>query len=76
MSLRSLVAARFVRWIFDNPRRTGDSRNQPLRAHRCQTSVMEAGRVAALGHAPVKLAAGESVTVDFGYMRYPLQGLN
>ena len=33
---------------------------------------MEEGRVAALGYAPVKLPKGESVTVDFGYVRSPL----
>ena len=33
---------------------------------------MEEGRVDALGHAPVKLPKGESITVDFGYVRYPL----
>ena len=33
---------------------------------------MEEGRVAALGHAPVKLPKGESITVDFGYVRSPL----
>ena len=35
-------------------------------------SVMEEGRIAALGHAPVKLPKGESITVDFGYVRSPL----
>ena len=35
-------------------------------------SVLEEGRIAALGHAPVKLPAGESITVDFGYVRSPL----
>ncbi len=35
-------------------------------------SVTEAGRIGALGHRPVKLAPGESITVDFGYVRSPL----
>ena len=35
-------------------------------------SVKEEGRVAALGHAPVKLPKGDSITVDFGYVRSPL----
>ncbi len=30
------------------------------------------GRIAALGHAPIRLPAGESVTVDFGRVRSPL----
>jgi hypothetical protein len=34
--------------------------------------VLEDGRVEALGHAPVKLPPGESITVDFGYIRSPL----
>ena len=35
-------------------------------------SVLEHGRVAALGHAPVRLPLGESITVDFGWVRSPL----
>ena len=38
-------------------------------------SVREAGRLAALGHAPVRLLPGESITVDFGYVRPPLGAL-
>jgi hypothetical protein len=38
-------------------------------------SVKEKGRVDALGHAPVKLPPGESITVDFGYVRSPLGAL-
>jgi hypothetical protein len=34
--------------------------------------VREPGRIAALGHGPVAMAAGESLTVDFGYTRSPL----
>ena len=71
------VAARFVRWVFDNPdpERGQEIVEINLYAPTDATSVAEAGRVAALGRAPVKLAAGESVTVDFGYMRYPLGAL-
>ena len=38
-------------------------------------SVIEDGRIGALGHSPVKLPAGDSITVDFGYFRYPLGAL-
>ena len=38
-------------------------------------SVIEDGRVAASGHAPITLPIGGSVTVDFGYERYPLGAL-
>ena len=34
--------------------------------------VQEAGRIAALGHGPVTVSCGESITVDFGYIRSPL----
>ena len=33
--------------------------------------MLEAGRIAALGSAPVTLPAGESITADFGYVRSP-----
>ncbi|MFO1417302.1 MAG: discoidin domain-containing protein [Methylotetracoccus sp.] len=35
-------------------------------------SVLEPDRLAALGHGPVTVPPGESITVDFGYMRSPL----
>ncbi len=71
------IAARFVRWTFDNPEpdRGQEIVEVNLYAPADATSVVEAGRVAALGHAPIKLAAGESVTVDFGYTRNPLGAL-
>ena len=71
------AAARFVRWVFDNPdpERGQEIVEINLYAPTDATSVVEADRVAALGCAPVKLAAGESVTVDFGYMRFPLGAL-
>jgi hypothetical protein len=37
--------------------------------------VLEPGRLDALGHAPVTFQAGESITVDFGYVRAPLGAL-
>jgi hypothetical protein len=66
-----------VRWTCDNPEtERGQEIVQinlygPARA----ASVLEEGRVAALGHAPVRLPAGESITVDFGYVRFPLGAL-
>lgn len=38
-------------------------------------SVREVGRLASLGHAPVTLLPGDSITVDFGYVRSPLGAL-
>ena len=35
-------------------------------------SVLENGRLSALGHGPVVLPPGESITVDLGYVRSPL----
>ncbi len=37
--------------------------------------VLEAGRVVVLGQAPVTLLPGQSVTVDFGYVRPPIGAL-
>ena len=37
--------------------------------------MREQGRIDALGHAPVRLKPGESITVDFGYERSPLGAL-
>jgi hypothetical protein len=71
------IAARFLRWTCDDP---GPARSleiieinlyDPAKA----LSVAEEGRVAALGNAPVTLRAGESITVDFGYPRFPLGAL-
>jgi len=69
--------ARFVRWSSENPeRRPGPeiveiNLYDPAEA----VSTLEQGRIAALGHAPVRLADGESVTVDFGYVRTPVGAL-
>ena len=68
------VEARFVRWSCDDkdPDTGQEIVEINLYTPTEATSVREAGRVAALGYAPVPLAPGESVTVDFGYMRFPL----
>lgn len=71
------IAARFVRWICDNP---GPAQSLEivdinLYSPADAASVAEPGRIAALGHAPVMLGAGESITVDFGYVRFPLGAL-
>lgn len=66
--------ARFVRWHYANP--------EPARALEIvqinlygpaeAASVREEGRIAALGRGPVTVPPGESITVDFGYVRSPL----
>ena len=68
------IAARFVRWKCDNPEpaRTPEIVEINLYGPADAASVVEGGRIAALGHAPVKLPPGESITVDFGYVRFPL----
>ena len=65
------TTARFVRWSSENPeRRPGPEIVQiNLYGPADAVSTLEAGRVAALGHAPVRLAAGDSITVDLGYIR-------
>ena len=68
------VEARFVRWTSDDPQaeRGKEIVEINLYGPANAASVMEEGRVAALGRAPVKLPKGESITVDFGYVRSPL----
>jgi hypothetical protein len=68
------VKARFVRWTCDDPQaeRGKEIVEINLYGPGDAASVMEEGRVAALGYAPVKLPKGESITVDFGYVRSPL----
>src|SRR5271154_5142264 len=71
------VAARFVRFACDDP--------QPERGLEIveinlydpadAASVIEDGRIGALGHSPVKLLPGESITVDLGHVRSPLGAL-
>ena len=71
------AAARFVRWTCDNgePERGAEIVQINIYAPADAASVLEKDRVAALGHAPVKLSPGESITVDFGYVRSPLGAL-
>lgn len=71
------IAARFVRWIYENPEpaRAPEIVEINLFAPSHAASVREEGRVAALGHGPILLPIGGSVTVDFGYERYPLGAL-
>ncbi len=68
------VEARFVRWTCDDPQaeRGKEIVEVNLYGPADAASVKEEGRVAALGRAPVKLPKGESITVDFGYVRSPL----
>ena len=68
------VEAQFVRWTCDDPQaeRGKEIVEINLYGPANAASVMEEGRVAALGRAPVKLPKGESITVDFGYVRSPL----
>jgi hypothetical protein len=68
------VEARYVRWApVDVPP------EQPLEIVEINlygpgeaATVLEPGRIAALGSGPVRLPAGESITVDLGYTRSPL----
>jgi hypothetical protein len=68
------VAARFVRWAFDppDPDPGVEIVEINLYAPAEAATVLEEGRIAALGQSPVTLPAGESVTVDFRALRYPL----
>ena len=71
------VVARFVRWACENS--AAERRNEVVEINLYgpgdAASVIEKGRVAALGHSPVTLPPGESVTVDLGRVRYPLGAL-
>ncbi|HXW19909.1 MAG TPA: discoidin domain-containing protein, partial [Roseiarcus sp.] len=71
------VAARFVRWAYENPDPQSAQEIVEINLYdpASAASVREEGRLAALGRAPVKLPVGESITVDFGYMRSPLGAL-
>jgi hypothetical protein len=68
------VEARFVRWTCDESQaeRGKEIVEINLYGPADAASVTEEGRVAALGHARVSLPRGESITVDFGYVRSPL----
>lgn len=67
------TAARFVRLSADNPDRNPGPEVVQINLYGPDdaVSVLEAGRIAALGSAPVRLPVGESITADFGYVRSP-----
>ena len=71
------AAARFVRWTCDNPEpeRGQEIVQINLYGPTDAAALLEEGRVAALGHAPIKLGTGESIAVDFGHVRFPLGAL-
>jgi len=68
------ASARYVRWLCGDapPGKAPEIVEINLYDPRHAASVREEGRIAALGHAPIKLPAGESVTVDLRRMRSPL----
>ena len=68
------IQARFVRWTFaaPDPDQSVEIVEINLYAPAEAAAVLEEGRIAALGQSPIKLPAGESVTVDFRALRYPL----
>lgn len=65
------IEARFVRWSCENlERRPGPEIVEiNIYAPADAVTTLEEDRIAALGHAPVVLATGESITVDLGYVR-------
>jgi hypothetical protein len=71
------VDARFVRWAYSNPEpaRAPEIVEINLYAPEDAASVLEDGFLAVLGHGPATLPVGGSITVDFGYERYPLGAL-
>ena len=71
------VEARFVRLTSDDPsaERGPEIVEINLYAPDEAASAREEGRLAALGRGPVTVPVGESVTVDFGYVRSPLGAL-
>ncbi len=71
------VSARFVRFVCRDPQpgRELEIVEINLYAPADAASVIEPGRIGALGHSPVELLAGESITVDFGHVRPPLGAL-
>src|SRR5271155_1131196 len=71
------VAARFVRFDCDapQPERRLEIVEINLYDPADAASVTEDGRIGALGHSPVKLLPGESITVDLGHVRSPLGAL-
>jgi F5/8 type C domain len=69
--------ARFVRFVCEAPfpARGLEIVELNLYSPADAASVSEEGRILALGRGPVTLRAGESMTVDFGYVRSPLGAL-
>ena len=68
------TAARYLRWSHEGP---SDARGLEIVEINLYSpgglfTVRETPYIAALGHAPARLAAGESITIDFGYTRSPL----
>jgi hypothetical protein len=68
------VEARFVRWSFDppDPDQGVEIVEINLYAPAEAAAALEEGRIAALGQSHINLPVGESVTIDFRYLRYPL----
>jgi F5/8 type C domain len=68
------ASARFVRWTCTGaePENSPEIVEINLYGPGDAAAVLEPGRVSALGHSPVRLPLGESITVDFGRMRSPL----
>ncbi|MBV9220794.1 MAG: discoidin domain-containing protein, partial [Methylobacteriaceae bacterium] len=70
------VAARFVRWTCDpEPDRGQEIVEINLYSPAGAASFLDEGRVAELGYSAAKVHLGGSLTVDFGYLRYPLGAL-
>lgn len=65
---------RYIRWSSADPRprRAIEIVQINLYGPGEAVRVLEPGRIAALGQGPVRLANGESISVDFGYPRSPL----
>jgi hypothetical protein len=68
------ASVRFVRWTCrdPNPETSPEIVEINLYGPADAASVLEPGRVGALGHAPTMVPPGESITIDFGRMRSPL----
>ncbi len=66
--------ARFVRFVCEEPfpEQGLEVVEVNLYSPADAASVLEEGRVVAIGRGPVTLCGGESITVDFGYVRSPL----
>jgi len=71
------AAARFLRWRHDELEapRALEIVEINLYAPGDSLSVLETERLPALGGAPVRIPPGDSITVDFGYVRPPLGAL-